>query len=296
MGWRTRVTLSFFSIAMSAGIYVAILHQVTGIRASGTAHPQSESVIIRPYSSHSIQPLWRTIAAGRLTASSPVVQNKPKAGNVSSQVTRASMEKVAVQAAMEMMKRGDFNGAREVLRAAISRTSRGNTYLSFGRPDHISNETGPRPLEIWHYDASDGTGRYTPALFFSSAARPKYPITAYLDPGDPEDGASAFWAYTFSFYSEGGYGNKRKAVAQFQDFVTIFPNGPDDLVKAAQIDIGVINLELMESAPTVGYRVVAANEAASALKAFAARWPDDPKAYAASLALLNAQIFLSNPK
>lgn len=295
MRWRTKVTLSFLAIAMAAMVYVITRHQGIDIRTSGTARRQPALAVGALSPSHSIQPLWRTVAGDRqiLTPANPLAQGRPKAGNVSFQVTGASMEEVAVRAALEMMKGGNFNGARELLKTAISRTSRGNTYLSFGRPDHISNGTGPHPSEIWHYDAVEGT---TPVLFPSSAGRPKHPVTAYLDPGDSQAGASAFWAYTFSFYREGGYANLREAATQFQDFLAIFPNGPDDLVQAAQLDIGVIDLELMGMAPTLGYKVAAAKEAANALMVFMARWPGDPKAYAASSALLNVQGFLLNPR
>ncbi len=55
-------------------------------------------------------------------------------------------------------------------------------------------------------------------------------------------------------------------------------------------------MQVMRSAPTVGYRILAANDAAQAFKAFLVKWSNDPHAYGASLSLIDVQNFLSNPR
>jgi len=109
--------------------------------------------------------------------------------------------------------------------------------------------------------------------------------------------ASAYWAIGLCYYREGGEDGLSLAGTFFQSFLQTYSNcQPQELVPAAQIDIAVTYMDRMRLAEKEPARERAAQGAATALKTFLEKWPDSPQAYAASLALVDVQNYLSKPR
>lgn len=110
-------------------------------------------------------------------------------------------------------------------------------------------------------------------------------------------GAPAYWAIGLTFYREGETHNLVHAERQFKRFLEFFPDSEQELVRAAQIDIAVIGLELMRSdRENRGLGIIGALEAVMALQAFLEKWPDDPQACAARNHLKEIDDFLLNQR
>jgi len=132
--------------------------------------------------------------------------------------------------------------------------------------------------------------------------------------------APAYWAIGLAYYQEGGNENLLEAVDQFKNFLIFFGNSEqaellepsslsfritslpsirieqEELTKAAQIDIAVINTQLMGSTTQETGKKIYAAQAANALKTFLARWPFSPYAPAARIQLNEIQNLLSDPR
>ena len=118
----------------------------------------------------------------------------------------------------------------------------------------------------------------------------------------PNDKAKALasWAiglsYYLSYYWQGGTHNLHQAANQFIRFRDAYESDKnlEELVYAAMIDIPVVSIDLMYSAPSEYERTHAAALAETTLKAFLERWPDDPQASVARAALDEVQSFMAN--
>jgi len=118
----------------------------------------------------------------------------------------------------------------------------------------------------------------------------------------PEDKAKplAVWAIGLSYYLayewHGGAHNLHQAANQFIRFRDGYSadDNLEELVHAAMLDIPVISIELMHSAPSEYERTHAAALAESTLNAFLARWPDDPRTTTARAELAEVQAFIAN--
>ena len=107
--------------------------------------------------------------------------------------------------------------------------------------------------------------------------------------------APAQWALAHSYYLEGGADNIALSAGRFGDFLARFSKyKPEILVEAAQIDLAIICMDIMRSDAKEQVRMEAAAAAASALREFLNRWPDNPQAAAARASLLQIQSYLSN--
>ncbi len=85
-------------------------------------------------------------------------------------------------------------------------------------------------------------------------------------PGDKAE-PLAYWAIGLSLYKEGGEENLTMALDQFVNWLIFFPGEKDleDLAEAAQINVAVIALEMMNSAPSEKEIITAAKISAQAL-------------------------------
>jgi hypothetical protein len=295
MHWPTRITLGILGFIVLAACYLAVRHhRREAIPASGSIQLESNAHN-RKNSSTLFDGVHTPQQRKSLSATIPFGKPNPNSGDLSN----ISTEERTVRAALQMIGNGEFKNARQLLTATIMTTRRGHNYIRYDRPNRISIRKDRTLIgndqiqfETWIYE--NHQGEVYRELEFE--IKPTDGQTGDLDPAHPNAGASAFWTYAYSFYDEGGLENAQKAKTTFQDFLALFANGPDDLVQAAQINIAVIDINLMQSAPTLGYRIAAAREAVQVLKNFFSRWPNYPRAYDVSIALENAQNFLANPR
>lgn len=93
-------------------------------------------------------------------------------------------------------------------------------------------------------------------------------------------------------------GDSEKAADQFKDFVVSYSNqmGLADLVEAAQINLAVAEIQIMNSASDEKDRRAAATAASMALTPFLLRWPYSPQAPAARIALNEVGAYLSRSR
>ena len=294
MNRPARITLGILGFIMLAACYLSVRYRREAITSGTSIRPKSDVINREPPST----PLDRDlIAQQRKSLSATIPFGSPNSN--SGDLSNVSAEERTVRVALQMMEAGDFKKARDLLLAALSTTDRGDNYLRYGRPDHISirkelTYTGKAQIQFENWVYENNRGRILRELEFM--IKPGDGQAGDPDPNHPNAGASALWAHAYSFYSEGGSDNMQKAKNTFEDFLTLFTNGPEDLVQAAQIDIAVIDIGLMRSAPTLGYRIAAATEAAQVLRNFFSRWPNCPRAYDAGIAMKSVQNYLLNPR
>jgi outer membrane protein assembly factor BamD len=103
----------------------------------------------------------------------------------------------------------------------------------------------------------------------------------------------AYWAIGLAFYKEGGTHNLGKAMDQFHSFLLFFPNGPSDLVQAAQLNIASIHLDLMHLGDSGPATIRHAQAAEKILTEFLVRWPQHPEAPAARHSLSETRRYIS---
>ena len=110
--------------------------------------------------------------------------------------------------------------------------------------------------------------------------------------------APASWAIGLTYIQEGGTANLHQAANQLLRFLDSFGSNDEapELVHAAMLDIPVILMELMHTAPSAYERQAAAALAVKTITAYLAKWPDSPQAPAAQASLVEAHLFLTNPR
>ncbi len=113
----------------------------------------------------------------------------------------------------------------------------------------------------------------------------------------PESGleAPAHFAIGLSWYQEGDTENLLLAADQFKNLLLFFPREPEleELRRAAQVDVAVIDMQLMRSEDSFEHAMISAEAAAGALKAFLLKWPNDPLAPSVSASLIEVQRFMA---
>ncbi len=289
MNWPARITLGILGVVLLSVSYLCIRHYTREDNSIST------SIHLEPVVRNS--PNFPTVHSGvdqlpqerkSLSATIPFGRSNPNSGDLSN----ATAAERTVRVALQMIEEGDYKKARDLLLTRIMATPRGSNYLRYGKPDRVSMRkeitlTGKDQVQFENWVYENGRGRISRELEFM--ANP-------ADRQTEEQGASELWALGYSFYSEGGVENEKKGKNIFEDFLVIFANGPEDLVQAAQIDIAVIDIKLMHSASTLGYRIAAASEAVEVLKKFILKWPNHPRANDAGISLKIAQEFLLNPR
>lgn len=115
----------------------------------------------------------------------------------------------------------------------------------------------------------------------------------------PESGlqAPAHFSLALSYYMEGGAQNLALSAGRFADFLVNHKNyQPDVLVEAAQIDLAVVCVELMQSGFSERVKTEAARAAAGSLQTLLERWPDNPQAAVCRATLTQIQEFLAERK
>jgi hypothetical protein len=294
MRWPVRSTLGILGLILLAVCYLSVRHYHREAVSITSIHPETFVRNSKNSSTH--------LDVGQIPQEKKLLSAAIPFGSSNANLkdlSNFSAEGRTVRVALKMIEDGDFKKARDLLLPTIATTNRGNNYLRYGKPSRISirkevTYTGKDQIQFENWVYENGRGRILRELEF--LVKPGEGQIGDHGPDNPNAGASALWVYAYSFYSEGGMENVQKAKETFEDFIALFANGPEDLVQAAQIDIAVICIELMRSAPTLGYRIGAAAEAAQVLKNFLLRWPNCPRAYDASIALKNVQDFLFNPR
>lgn len=113
----------------------------------------------------------------------------------------------------------------------------------------------------------------------------------------PEDRAVplGYWALGLSYYKKGGKENLLLALDNFRNYLLFFPGEKDleALAEAAQINVAVIEMELMNSARIDKDKFSAAKITAQALTQFLKGYPDSPQAPAAQFQLEEIQWYLA---
>ncbi len=100
--------------------------------------------------------------------------------------------------------------------------------------------------------------------------------------------SAAYLAIAVSFYREG---NLRVAADQFESYLIFRGNDREfpAFAEAAQINIAVIQMKLMQTAADDRSRIAAAKAAIKAINAYLERWPQGSQAWAARIALVKLQ-------
>jgi TolA-binding protein len=109
--------------------------------------------------------------------------------------------------------------------------------------------------------------------------------------------APAYLAVGVSYALEGGKENLMLAADQFENYMIFFPagDGVPELLQAAQIDLAMVEIQLMQSADGEKEWRTAGAVAAKTLTAFLNQWPDNPQAPTARAWLTLVQYYLARP-
>jgi len=107
----------------------------------------------------------------------------------------------------------------------------------------------------------------------------------------------AYWAMALSFYEEGGYENLLLAKDQLRNYLLFYPSQEDleGFREAAQIDIGIISMEMMRLAPDDNTRATALKNATQAFEVFLKKFPDSDLIQMASSYLSQLATLFANP-
>ena len=110
--------------------------------------------------------------------------------------------------------------------------------------------------------------------------------------------APAYLACGISYFMEGGRENLLMAADQFMNYTVFFPSkeGMQELYQAAQVNLALAEVQLMESAANGKDRRTAAEVAAKSLTAFLNEWPDHAQAPAAGAALWQVKALLAEAR
>jgi TolA-binding protein len=104
----------------------------------------------------------------------------------------------------------------------------------------------------------------------------------------------AQWCLAYSHYLEGGTDNLALAAGRFADFLVRHGNSkPEVLVEAAQLDLAVICMDLMNSDSSRQLKLEAAAVAVASLQSFVDKWPENPQAEAARASIRRIDAFIS---
>ncbi len=107
----------------------------------------------------------------------------------------------------------------------------------------------------------------------------------------------AYWAIGLAFYEEGGKENLQQAIDYFKNFIIFMgKDEQQELPAAAQLNIAVIYIQLMNTHARTGESKFYAVPAKEALESFLRRWPDSPYAEAAKTQLGLIKSLLASPR
>jgi hypothetical protein len=100
----------------------------------------------------------------------------------------------------------------------------------------------------------------------------------------------AMLAMGICLYKEGGTRNLHGAQSCLADYL-LFPDD-EDFVQAAQIDLIIVSMELMQSEETEEARILAARDTEGVVETFLRQWPNHPYAQSAASILVQVQKYL----